>query len=559
MKKKISFTSSSYLFDDPNIWGELKDNFNLVFNDYRLYDQISFDSTDYDGVILSFKDLINYPIYDISTKNENKICNDISKIFSTLKKKIITFKKPLILFIDFFYSEDSIKASQNFPIEQKIISFIRKKIESLFKYQNFFFFNIENLSTEDYFFDNRLFYVSRCRYTYSCLTRISKIINLTISRIQNVSKKVLVVDCDNTLWGGVIGEDGYSGISIGTDGEGSVYSDFQKSILRFKNEGVILCAASKNNLTDVLEVFKKNKNMILKLNDFSSVKANWNSKTSNIKELASELDLSLESFVFFDDNPMERDQIRKNLPEVSVIEPDDDISNWPQQMFEFFGFVKFKLTKEDLLKTSQYKNRLKFVNEKKSNNKTELDFLKKINLSGNIIKLEKSNEQRCLQIIHKTNQFNLTTKRYSADQIQLFQKNKKNKIFLIDLKDKYGSHGLISIMMLRLEDNFIYIDNFAMSCRVLGRHLESWAISKIVEYAKKNKFRYVVGEYNKTKKNMIVKDLYKNLGFKKVQNKKNLPANLIKYFNTKSSIYVADVLNIDFPFTEVYSKNKTKI
>jgi len=98
-----------------------------------------------------------------------------------------------------------------------------------------------------------------------------------------------------------------------------------------------------------------------------------------------------------------------------------------------------------------------------------------------------------------------------------------------------------------------------MSCRVLGRHLESWAISKIVEYAKKNKFRYVVGEYNKTKKNMIVKDLYKNLGFKKVQNKKNLPANLIKYFNTKSSIYVADVLNIDFPFTEVYSKNKTKI
>lgn len=559
MKRKISFTSSSYLFDDPNIWGELSDNFNLVFNEYRLYDQISSDTSDYDIVILSFKDLINYPIHDISKKNANKICNKISKIFLTLKKKIKTFKKPLILFIDFFYGKDNIKASQNFPLEEKIITFIKKKIKDLFKYQNFFFFNIENLSSEDSFFDNRLFYVSRCRFTYSCLSQISKVISLTIKRIQKVSKKVLIVDCDNTLWGGVIGEDGYDGIKIGTDGEGLVYSDFQRSILRFKNEGVILCAVSKNNLTDVKEVFKKNKNMLLKFNDFSSVKANWNSKTNNIKELATELDLSLDSFVFFDDNPMERDQIRKNLPAVNVIEPDNDISNWPQQMFNFFDFVKFKLTKEDLLKTSQYQNRLRFVNEKKFNNKNELDFLKKINLSANIIKLSKSNEQRCLQIIHKTNQFNLTTKRYTADQIQDFKKNKKNKIFLIDLKDKYGSHGLISLMMLRLEDNFIYIDNFAMSCRVLGRSLENWAISKVVEFAKKNKIKFIVGEYIKSKKNMIVEDLYDRLGFECLKNKKKLPVNLIKYFNTKSSIYIAETSKIYFPLSEVYSKNKTKI
>ncbi|MDC0465789.1 HAD-IIIC family phosphatase [Candidatus Pelagibacter sp.] len=559
MKKKISFTSSSYLFDDPNIWGKLKDNFKLIFNDYRLYDQVSSDTSDYDVVILSFKDLINYPISDISKKNENKVCNEISKIFSTLKKKIKTYNKPLILFIDFFYGKENIKASQNFPLEEKIITFIKKKIENLFKYQNFFFFNIENLSARDNFFDNRLFYVSRCRFTYSCLIRISKVVYLTIKRIQNVSKKVLVVDCDNTLWGGVIGEDGYDGIKIGTDGEGLVYSDFQKSILRLKNEGVVLCAVSKNNLADVKEVFKKNKNMLLKFNDFSSVKANWDLKTNNIKELAIELNLSLESFVFFDDNPMERDQIRKNIPEVSVIEPDQDISNWPQQMFGFFEFVKFKLTKEDLLKTSQYKNRLKFVNEKKSGNKNELDFLKKINLSANIIKLNKSNEQRCLQIIHKTNQFNLTTKRYSTDQIHEYKKNKKNKIFLIDLKDKYGYHGLISLMMLRLEDDFIYIDNFAMSCRVLGRHLETWAISKIAEYAKKKNFKYIIGEYNKSKKNSIVKDLYKNLGFQYLQNKKNLPINLIKYFNTKSNLYIAETSKIDFPLTEVYLKNKTKI
>ena len=140
MKKKISFTSSSYLFNDSNIWGELSNNFNLVFNEYRLYDQISSDTSDYDIVILSFKDLINYPIHDISIKNEKKICNEISKIFFTLKKKIKTFKKPLILFIDFFYGKDNIKASQNFPLEEKIIIFIKKKIKDLFIYQNFFFF-----------------------------------------------------------------------------------------------------------------------------------------------------------------------------------------------------------------------------------------------------------------------------------------------------------------------------------------------------------------------------------------------------------------------------------
>jgi FkbH-like protein len=287
----------------------------------------------------------------------------------------------------------------------------------------------------------------------------------------------------------------------------------QKSILRLKNEGVILCIVSKNNLTDILEAFNKNKNMILKLKDFTSIKANWKTKTQNIKELTSELGLSLESMAFFDDNPIERDQVKKNLKDVKVIDPDTDISNWPDQILEIFEFVKFKLTKEDLLKTYQYERRSRFIIEKNKIN-NELSFLKKIKLKAKIVKIDKSNEQRFLQMIHKTNQFNLTNKRYSLLEINNFKKNKKNKIFMVKLNDKYGDHGLISLVMLIQNANFIYIDTFLMSCRVLGRYLEQWILSKIVKFGKKNKIEFVVGEYAQGKKNILVKDLYKKYGFK---------------------------------------------
>lgn len=269
-----------------------------------------------------------------------------------------------------------------------------------------------------------------------------------------------------------------------------------------------MCIASKNNLTDILEVFNKNKNMILKLSDFTSIKANWKTKTHNIKELSKELDLSLESMAFFDDNPIERDQVKKNLKDVKVIQPDTDISNWPDQILEIFEFVKLKLTKEDLFKTHQYEKRSRFVIEK-NKIKDELSFLKQIKLKAKMVKINKSNEQRFLQMMHKTNQFNLTTKRYSLLEISNFKKNKKNIIFMVRLNDKYGDHGLVSLVMLIQNENFIYIDNFLMSCRVLGRYLEQWILLKIFELGKKNKIKFIVGEYIPSKKDILVKKLYK--------------------------------------------------
>ena len=540
MINKISITSSSYLFDYDNIWGKLKKTHQLHFNNYKLYDQILINKSDCEVVILNFKDLIDYPIFEISEKRKKLISKNVINIFNIIKKRIKSNTNPLMLFIDYDYGNTSIKSSQNFPIEEKIISLIKLEIEKLFIFSNFFYFNIDSFNKSKNNYDSRLYYIGRSRYSIDCLKDISQKILETIKRIQIPPKKVLILDCDNTLWGGVVGEDGPLGINIGTDGIGTIYKDFQKSVLRLKNEGIILCICSKNNPDDIAEVFKKNTNLLLRMDDFTSVKANWKNKTENILEISKELDLSLDSFVFFDDNPIEREQIKKNLKDVIVIDPNKDISYWPEQLFECFEFIKFKLTKEDFNKTKLYRSRVKFINERKKNN-NEILFLKNINLKAKIISLNKNNEQRCLQIINKTNQFNLTTKRYNLTQIREFEKNKKNKIFMIELSDKYGNHGLVSLIMCRREKNFIYIDNFAMSCRVLGRHLETWILEELIKYAKKIKVNFLLGEYIQTKKNILVKDLYKNLGFKEISDNKQFPKNLKKFFMKKSEKLLANV------------------
>ena len=550
-KQEIFFSGSFFLMSNSSSWNRLKKKYKLKFNNYRFYDQILNNKSDYNVIILNFKDLISYPIHDISLSNQKKITNNISNIFNIIKKKLITNKK-LILFQDFYYGETSIKASQNFPIEEKIILYIKERIQKLFKYPNFFYFDINNFFQKN-FFDNRLFYINRGRYSESGLKYISKKIEKTIERIKNSTKKVLVLDCDNTLWGGVVGEDGVHNIKIGTDGEGAVYSDFQKSILRLKNEGVVLCIASKNNLNDILEVFKKNTNMILKKNDFTLIKSDWKEKSRNIVDISNELDLSLNSFVFFDDNPLERLKVKNNLKDVKVIEPNNDISFWPQQLLENFYFTKFKIIKEDLLKTEQYKNRAKFLTEKKKF-VNQSNFLSSLKIKAKIVKIDINNELRCLQIINKTNQFNLTSKRYDLKEIRDMKKNKKKIIFMVDLSDRFGDHGLVAFVMLNINKYFCHIENIAMSCRVLSRNLENWIISKIILIAKKNKLEKIVGEYVPSKKNIIVKNFYSNLGFNKIIKSTDIPKNAIKHTSKKSQLFLQKIKKINLIKNNLYNE-----
>ena len=225
--------------------------------------------------------------------------------------------------------------------------------------------------------------------------------------------------------------------------------------------------------------------------------------------------LGLDSFVFWDDNPIERKKIKKKLKLVNVIEPNNDVSEWPKQLLEFDGFTKFSNSKDDKNKTEQYKKRSKFIEQKNLIN-DEIKYLKSIKIKPQILKLNSSNIDRAVQMTQKTNQFNFSTKRYNHKSLQAIEKG--NKILLIKLNDIYGDHGIVSLVILKLKKDIIFVDTFLLSCRILGRYLENWILKKIQDFSKKNKAKYTIIDFKKTEKNDVAQEFIKRLNLKMKNN-----------------------------------------
>ena len=349
-------------------------------------------------------------------------------------------------------------------------------------------------------YDERNWYILRCRLSIEGIKIVSNSFHKIIERIYNPASKLLVLDCDNTLWGGVVGEDGVKNIIIGQDGIGKAYYDFQKKIKQIADEGTLLAICSKNNEEDVWDAFNKNKNMILKKNDFIAHRINWKNKADNIQEISKELNIGLKSFVFWDDNPMERSIVKKYKPSVKVIPVDEDICQWPKILNENFNFQKFRVTKEDINKKKQYIIRSNFEKQK-SVAFNEKKYLKSINLKPSLHKINNSNILRAEQLCQKTNQFNLRNIRYTVSDIEKINKDSNCKIFLIGLSDVFGNHGLVGLIIIRkVSFDTCIIDNMMLSCRVFGRNLESWILKKVIDMTKKDKIKYIIAEYIKTKK-----------------------------------------------------------
>jgi len=543
--KTISFTSNTFLMPQSESWKILKKKFLLKFNSLNNFENILLDnSSDFNVILLTIQDLIEYPLYDLSTKNKNLKKKKIKCIFDLIKKNLA--QKKIVLIIDYFYPTHFNRNIKNNTIEDYLIHYIQNLSYEFKNNKNFYCLDIRNIffrNNEKY--DYRMQYLTTSRYSNSNLKSINIIINQFLERIYKPSKKVIILDCDNTLWGGVVGELGCHNITLGEENEGKAYVDFQKSLKRLKNEGVILCVASKNNYQDVIEVFKKNKNMVLSKEDITLFKVNWKNKSDNIFEISKELNLGIESFTFFDDNPIERDQVQKNLKTIEVINPDGDVSNWATQILDSTNLCKINFSEEDKNKTKHYHNILKFKDEQ-SRNSNEKNFLMNIGLKAKLINFSSENKIRALQLIQKTNQFNLNTKRYDEKELQYFSEERKNKIYLFSLKDKYGDHGIVGLTMLRQKKEKMFIENFLISCRVLGRYLDSWMMKKIFTYAKKSKCQTVIGKYTKSNKNDLVKDFYTLFGFKKSKQKIIL--------NKKEIFYICDVnkLNLTINIDRLY-------
>lgn len=325
--------------------------------------------------------------------------------------------------------------------------------------------------------------------------------------------KVLVLDLDNTLWGGVIGEDGLSGIILGPPSpEGESYLDLQRYAKELKERGVLLAVCSKNNLDDAELPFREHGSMILRREDFVLFIANWQDKASNIKEMATKLSLGLDSFVFLDDNPLERAWVRSRLPDVIVPEcgskPWEMLAALDRGMY----FETMVLTVEDAERHKSYQSNL-VRQELETIAATVEEFLSGLEMVAQSGSIDLATLTRTTQLINKTNQFNLTSRRYSEEQVRSKAESPYWWTKWFRLKDKFGDHGLIGVILVKKNGTSWYIDTWLMSCRVLGRNMEKYMLALLLNDAIKEGVTDVYGEYIPTAKNTLVKNMFVNLGF----------------------------------------------
>ena len=545
IKKKIKIYCSSFLPPKNITWSNFK---KISFGNYGELESIMDSSAkeEISILLIFFQDF--FEEIGINKKNDFKI-NHLLKL---INKRLRLNKKPLILLYSFWSSENvirKIKFSNQTEINKKKF---KKEVEKNFIHKNFFCIDLDNeLANEGFLrtFDNRNWYFAHCRLSSLGLDVLSATIHKTIKSITEPTKKVLVLDCDNTLWGGVIGEDGIRNIKLGQDGVGKAYQDFQKSIKRLQEKGIILALNSKNNEEDVFEVLDKHPGMIIKKKDIISFKINWQDKSKNLIEISNELNLGLDSFVFWDDNPIERDKVKRKLPNVQVVDVSDNVYDWQDKLYLLDEFAKSEITKEDLKKTIQYKSRARFVQEKEKSN-DDNEYLKSIKLRPKIHYLDKFNLSRAEQLCNKTNQFNLRSIRYKSNEILDISKKKDNVIFLISLKDIYGDHGLVGLVIIKkVNQEIAFLDNLAMSCRILGRNLESWVLKKSLEECQKKGFKYLVSEYLPSLRNQMVKNFTKENNFLQISKDKFLSKSFVK---NKKNITYAIINKTKIPNLDAY-------
>lgn len=332
-------------------------------------------------------------------------------------------------------------------------------------------------------------------------------------------KKCLVLDLDNTLWGGVIGEDGLGGIQLGPTKEGAIYQNFQRRILELKQQGVLLAVVSKNNIDDALSAIRQHPDMLLREEDFVAIKANWDPKPVNIEHLGTELNLGLDSFVFIDDNPVEREAVKIVLPAVTV----PDFPTDPVQLESFMRSVArdffpiLRLTQEDLKKSEQY--RVERLREEEKQKFTTLDeYLDSLDMRLSIREVGEEDIPRAAQLTQKTNQFNLTTKRYTESDIRSMSLSSEWHAWMGELEDRFGKYGKVILCLAQIEGERARLDTFLMSCRVMGRGVESAFLEHVEQALARVGVTKVEAEYRITPKNSMVAEFWPQYGYRKEKN-----------------------------------------
>lgn len=439
--------------------------------------------------------------------------NFIKDICKEQKAKIIYFNYPEI--DDTVFGSYANKVETSFTYQTRKFNY--ELMELARQTSNLFVCDlaaIQNKWGRNFMFDASIYATTEMILSLDALPHVASRVMDIISAAQGRLKKCLILDLDNTLWGGIIGDDGIENIKLGHElGIGKVFVEFQQWIKKLKERGIILCVCSKNDEATAKEPFEKHPNMILRLSDISVFIANWETKVDNIRTVQKILNIGFDSMVFLDDNPFERNIIKENIPDICVPDLPEDPADYLEYLYTLNLFETISYSGLDSDRTRQYQlqaARTAFL--KTFDN--EDDFLKSLQMVSKVEGFNSFNTPRVAQLSQRSNQFNLRSIRYTETEISALANDKDAICLTFTLKDKFGENGLISVVIMKmLNQNTLFIDTWFMSCRVLKRGMENFVLNKMVQCAKDKGFRNIIGEYLPTMKNKMVEKHYPNLGF----------------------------------------------
>ncbi len=443
-------------------------------------------------------------------------------------KKIICMNYPEI--------EDTVFGSYANKIESSLTWQVRQLNMGLMQlssqYANLFICDIaavQNKIGRDYMFASNVYVSTEMVLSVDALPYVASRTIDIVSALRGQFKKCLILDLDNTVWGGVIGDDGLEGIQLGHGlGIGKAFTEFQMWVKKLKQRGIIICVASKNNEDTAKEPFEKHPDMVLHLDDIAVFMANWETKVDNIRAIQQILNIGFDSMVFLDDNPFERNMVRENIPGITVPELPEDPGEYLEYLYGENLFETVSYSGLDKDRTKQYQVEAQRVSLQKTFT-NEADFLKSLDMVSVVSGFTKFNTPRVAQLSQRSNQFNLRTVRYTEADIEAMAADADTIDLSFTLEDKFSDNGLIAvIIMKRLDPERLFVDTWFMSCRVLKRGMENFTLNTMVEEARNRGYKYIIGEYLPTAKNKMVEQHYPHLGF-------------VRYENAETAQYVLDV------------------
>jgi FkbH-like protein len=365
-------------------------------------------------------------------------------------------------------------------------------------------------------YDYRQLLFGDIKVSLNCIPSLAEEFMGYISPALGINRKCIVLDLDNTLWGGIVGEDGFEGIKLSPQYPGTSFIEFQRVIQALHERGIILAINSRNNEDEALRVIREHPNMVLRENNFASIKINWNDKISNTKAIAEELNIGLDSLVYFDDDPVNRELISTALPEVMTVDLPKDPALYAQMLMDLNVFNTFSITDEDKKRGQLYiEERKRSQLEKSVNNLDE--FLSQLGIRINIRKADKFTIPRISQLVLKTNQFNLTTVRFQEEEILKFSDDKNMLVGCAQTADKFGDNGITGAFIVKKNPDCAEwnIEAFLLSCRVMGRRIEYGIMEYILNEARNEGIRRIIGRYIPTSKNKPCENFLPHLGFEK--------------------------------------------